>query len=81
MNTNLLVLANQLNDQDLITRLQQLGRGERRSMIELVAHLSALSARPSLQAELGYGSLYSFCTQALHICFPVSRRLNGFFSG
>lgn len=56
-------------------------------MVELVAHLAALDGRPALYAARGYGSLFSYCTQALRLsedaacnrieaaracrCFPV----------
>ena len=34
---------------------------------ELVAHLAALDARPSLYAALGCGSLFGYCTQVLRL--------------
>src|SRR3989442_11124095 len=47
MNTNILVTASALSDQDL--------------------HLAALDTRKMLYAAQGYGSLFSYCTQALRL--------------
>jgi hypothetical protein len=38
---------------------------ERGACVELVAHVAALDARPAVYAAEGYGSLFSYCTQAL----------------
>jgi hypothetical protein len=40
---------------------------ERDATVELVAHLAALDSRPALYAAQGYGSLFSYCTQALRL--------------
>src|SRR6185295_11928248 len=34
---------------------------------ELVAHLASLESRPSAYAAKGFGSLFAYCTQALHL--------------
>src|SRR5207245_2845281 len=67
MNTNVLATAAALSDHDLLARLTTLARSEREASAELVAHLSALDARPSLYAARGYGSLHAYCTQGLRL--------------
>src|SRR6185436_16304342 len=65
MNTNILALASGLSDHDLLTRLLALAGKEREATVELVAHLAALDSRPSVYAAKGYGSLFSYCVEAL----------------
>jgi hypothetical protein len=72
MKTNILVAASALSDQDLLARLEALAGKERASLVELVAHLAALDGRPSLFAAQGYGSLFSYCTQALRLSEDVA---------
>jgi hypothetical protein len=67
MNTNVLASAAALSDHDLHARLIALAAGERAASVELVAHLAALDARPSVYAAEGYGSLFDYCTQALRL--------------
>src|SRR2546425_2328948 len=67
MKTNILVSAAALSDQDLLARLEVLASKEREASAELVAHLAALDSRPALYAAQGYGSLFSYCTQALRL--------------
>jgi hypothetical protein len=67
MNTNMLVSASSLSDHDLLDRLAALAVKEREASVELVAHLAALDARPSLYAGQGYGSLFAYCTEALRL--------------
>ena len=67
MDTNILVIASSLSDDDLLARLEGLAANEREASAELVAHLAALDARPALYAAQGYGSLFSYCTQALRL--------------
>jgi hypothetical protein len=67
MNTNILALASGLSDHDLLARLGVLAARERDAVVELVAHLAALEARPSLYAAQGYGSLFGYCRQALRL--------------
>jgi hypothetical protein len=43
------------------------GRHRTGSDGELVGHLAALELRPSLYLAQGYGSLFEYCTQALHL--------------
>src|SRR5882724_5572476 len=67
MKTNLLVTASALSDQDLLARLETLAGKEREASVELLAHLAALDTRKMLYAARGYGSLFSYCTQALRL--------------
>jgi 5-methylcytosine-specific restriction endonuclease McrA len=67
MDPNILVTASALSDQDLLARLEGLAGGEREASAELVAHLAALDSRAVLYAAQGYGSLFSYCTQALRL--------------
>src|SRR6266704_6001614 len=67
MKTNILVTATALSDQDLLARLEVLASREREASVELVANLAALDSRPALYAARGYGSLFSYCTQALRL--------------
>ena len=67
MNTNMLALASSLSDHDLLTRLLALAGKEREATVELVAHLAALDSRPSVYAAKGYGSLFTYCVEALRL--------------
>ena len=67
MKISILAIADGLSDQNLLTRLLVLAGGEREAAVELVAHLAALDSRPALYAAQGYGSLFSYCTQALRL--------------
>src|SRR2546422_2657654 len=67
MKTNILVSAATLSDRDLLARLEVLAGKEREASVELVAHLAALDSRPGLYAARGYGSLFSYCIQALRL--------------
>src|SRR5256885_571701 len=64
---NILVTASALSDQDLLARLETLAGKEREASVELIAHLAALDSRPALFLAQGYGSLFSYCTQALRL--------------
>src|SRR5712692_5292641 len=67
MENNILVTATALSDRDLLARLEVLASKEREASVELVAHLAELDSRPALYAAQGYGSLFSYCTQALRL--------------
>ena len=67
MKTNILTAAAKLSDDDLLASLHQLALNERNASVELVAHLAALDARPSLYEGLGFGSLFEYCTAALRL--------------
>jgi len=60
-------LASRLSDHDLLARVGVLAGKEREASAELVAHLAALDARPSLFAAEGHGSLFTYCTQVLRL--------------
>src|SRR5688572_9495214 len=64
METNILATAAALSDRELLARLDALAGKEREASVELVAHLAVLDARPALYAAQGYGSPFSYCTQA-----------------
>jgi hypothetical protein len=67
MKTNVLALAADLTDHDLLARLTVLAGSEREATVELVAHLAALEMRPAAYAAEGYGSLFAYCTRALRL--------------
>jgi hypothetical protein len=67
MKTNILAAAAGLSDQDLLARLCLLAGRERETAVELVAHLAALDTRPAVYAAQGYGSLFTYCIQALRL--------------
>jgi hypothetical protein len=67
MNMNVLATAAALSDHDLLARIDLLATRERETSAELIAHLVALDARPSVYAARGYGSLFAYCTQALRL--------------
>ena len=67
MNTNMFALASSLSDHDLLARVGALAVTEREASAELVAHLAALDARPSLYAAQGPGTLFGYCTQVLRL--------------
>jgi hypothetical protein len=67
MNTNMLAVASSLSDHDLLDHIAALAGREREASVELVAHLAALDARPSLYAARGFGSLFNYCTEALRL--------------
>src|SRR6266850_6079624 len=60
-------LASALSDHDLLARIGGLAGKEREASVELVAHLAALDARPSLYAAQGCGSLFGYCTDVLRL--------------
>src|SRR5678815_5243222 len=67
MRTNIYATALALSDQDLLGRLDSLASAERETTAEMLAHLAALDLRPSLYLAQGYGSLFEYCTRALHL--------------
>jgi 5-methylcytosine-specific restriction endonuclease McrA len=67
MKMNILATAAALSDHDLLAHIDVLAARERETSAELVAHLAALDARPSVYAAKGYGSLFAYCTQALRL--------------
>jgi hypothetical protein len=67
MRTNTLATAFALSDRELLAHIGALIGREREATAELVAHLAALEMRPNLYAAQGYGSLFAYCTEALHL--------------
>ena len=67
MRTNIFATAVALSDKELLARLDALAATEREAAAELLGHLAALELRPSLYLAQGYGSLFDYCTQALHL--------------
>src|SRR6266550_9028575 len=65
MKINILATAAALSDQELLAHLAALAGRERETLVELLAHLIALDDRPGVYSAQGYGSLYTYCTQAL----------------
>ena len=63
----MLAVASSLSDHDLLDRIAALAGKEREASAELVAHLAALDARPSVYAARGFGSLFNYCTEALRL--------------
>jgi hypothetical protein len=56
----------ELSDRDLLVTVQSLARHERHATTRLVASLAELDVRRLYLAE-GYSSLFTYCTQALHL--------------
>ena len=67
MRTNIYATAVALSDRDLLARLDNLAATERETTAEMLAHLAALDLRASLYLAQGYGSLFDYCTRALHL--------------
>ena len=67
MKSNRLTAALALSDRDLLTRIVALAGTERETTADLVAHLVALELRPSLYAAQGFGTLFAYCTEGLHL--------------
>ncbi len=66
MDPNLLSVVAQLSTQELVARVTQLAQREREATAALIAHLAELDARRLYLAE-GYSSLFTYCTQVLHL--------------
>lgn len=61
--------THRLNDTEALSVLDRLGalaRQERHATVELIAHLAELDRR-KLYRDEGYGSLFSYCTEALRL--------------
>jgi 5-methylcytosine-specific restriction endonuclease McrA len=72
MKIDILASATALSDDALLSRLDLLAQSERTTTVELLAHLAALDARPSLYAAQGYGTLFSYCTENLRFSEDVT---------
>ena len=73
MHANIIAAARRLSDTELLRRLGDLAGRERLATVELIAHVAELDRR-KLYREQGYGSLFSYCTDALRLSEgPVAR--------
>ena len=72
MKIDILASAAALSDDALLARLDQIAHRERTTTVELLAHLAALDARPSLYAAQGYGTLFDYCTEGLRFSEDVA---------
>jgi hypothetical protein len=66
MHSNLIAAAAKLSDSDLLHHVAALAGGERYATVDLIAHLAEIDRR-KLYRGLGYGSLFSYCTDALRL--------------
>lgn len=66
MDTNLLSTLAHLSDDALLSRVKHLAAREREAMILLIAHLAELDERRLYLGE-GFSSLFTYCTQVLHL--------------
>ena len=62
-----ITIPSHLSDAELDVAVKSLAGQERGTTGELVAHLAELDSRPGVYAGQGYGSLFSYCTQALRL--------------
>jgi hypothetical protein len=60
-------IPSRLSDAELDAAVKCLAGRERETTGQLVAHLAELDSRPGIYAGQGYGSLFSYCTQALRL--------------
>jgi hypothetical protein len=73
MNPKVLSVVTQLSNDELLTRLRHLAEREREATATLIAHLAELDQRRLYLAE-GYSSLFSYCTEVLHLSEPAAYR-------
>ncbi len=66
MNPKILSAVVQLSNQELLARVKRLADREREATASLIAHLAELDERRLYLAE-GYSSLFTYCTQELHL--------------
>jgi hypothetical protein len=66
MGYEILCSLKHLTDEELEGRLKSLAGGERDATAQLVAHLAELDTR-DLHLRGGYGSLFAYCRDALHL--------------
>jgi hypothetical protein len=64
--THMSVSLKRLSDDALLARVKQLAADERRATVTLIAHLAELDRRRLYLAE-GYSSLFTYCTEGLHL--------------
>jgi 5-methylcytosine-specific restriction endonuclease McrA len=61
----------QLSDQDLVAEVQRLAASERQAVARMIVLLIELDAR-RLYLREGYGSLFAYCTECLHLTEAAS---------
>lgn len=66
MNTNILSLANNLSNEELLTRLKSLAQTEQQVTVTMIAHLAVLEER-ELYLEEGFSSMFAYCREVLHL--------------
>ena len=71
MNAKMLSLIAQLPNNELLARVKQLAEREHEATASLIAHLAELDQRRLYLGE-GYSSLFSYCTQVLHLSEPAA---------
>jgi hypothetical protein len=66
MSTDMLCIAEQLSDEDLMARVKVLAQREREATAALVAHLAVMLER-RLYLGQGFSSLHTYCRRVLHM--------------
>jgi len=66
MDLKILSAVNQLSNDELLKRVKNLAEREREATASLIAHLAEFDERRLYLAE-GYSSLFTYCTQVLHL--------------
>src|SRR5262245_40476433 len=66
MQIDCLDAAAALSDAELIEQVKRLAANERQATVQLVAHLAEMDARRLYLGE-GCSSLFTYCTQVLHL--------------
>jgi hypothetical protein len=66
MDAKMLSSVAKLSNEELLTRMKHLAAREREATVSLIAHLAELDQRRLYLAE-GYSSLFSYCTEVLHL--------------
>lgn len=69
----MLSVVAQLSNNELLARVKHLAEREREATASLIAHLAELDERRLYLGE-GYSSLFSYCTQVLHLSEPAAYR-------
>jgi hypothetical protein len=66
MHATVIEAAAKLSDLELLRRVAALAGDERHATVELIAHLAELDRRKLYRGQ-GYGSLFTYCTEALRL--------------
>jgi hypothetical protein len=73
MNPKMFSIVTQLSNDELLARVRLLAEREREATASLIAYLAELDHRRLYLAE-GYSSLFSYCTEVLHLSEPAAYR-------